>query len=781
MEKLTLNKKTNPETGLSSKEVQLEPANNITEDVSKTYGAIFLQHTFTFFNVVNFILFVLVMWTGSYKNATFIGLIAFNAVVGMFQEIRSKRMLDKLAILNQEKATVIRNGQSLVIPMDEVVLNDILVLKAGNQVPVDGVVVSGGCDVNESMLTGESDPIQKKDGDSIFAGCFVTAGSCRMQAAAVGDHTYMNSMLKQVRRSKRYPSQLRDSLDQIIKFCTWILVPMGVILFTKTYWGAGETLNQSILATTASMVGMIPEGLIVLTSIALAVSTVKLAQKEVLIQELYCIETLARVDVLCLDKTGTLTKGDMRVNGILSKSEWNAGQIEQLLANMYASTEDDNPTAQAIREHVSKLPVQWKSDLNFPFSSSAKCSGIVYQKHTYYIGAYSFMVNHPDPAVVEEIEHYANKGIRVLALMEGPRAEELKKGDYNLIALVLIEDILRPDAAATLEFFRNQGVQIKIISGDLPQTVAAIAKQAGLKGASVNMSKVTEEELPDVVSHYTIFGRVTPDQKREMIQALKKQGHTVAMTGDGVNDVMALKEADCSIAMGAGSQAAKSIASLVLLKNQFEALPSILNEGRRVINNIQRTASLFLVKTLFSVVLTLLTIVWLKRYPFEPIQLTLFSFVGVGLPAFLLTLEPNYSRVTGNFLINVLSRAVPGAISMITMVILAKLMCGLFPVSEEQFSTICTWLAGINALWVLKRVCFPLTAMRKGILVLVTAAFLVGMIFMRPIFSIVLLPALWVGMIVIAALLIPWYLQWLQTMKWKRTIAQLIDAKESLQ
>ena len=780
MKPLTLETRTDPRTGLTSRQAALEPVNHVQDDVSKSYSDIFLQHTFTFFNILNFILAGLVLFTGSWKNATFIILVISNIAIGMYQEIRSKKVLDELAFLNQEKVQVIRNGEIITIPVDEIVLNDILVLKAGNQIPVDGVVVMGEGDVNESMLTGESDAIHKEPGTSVYAGCFLTAGSFRMQAAAVGEQTYMNSMLKQIRRTKQYPSQLRDSLDQIIKICTMILVPLGILLFAKTYWGSGETLNQSILATTASMVGMIPEGLIILTSVALAVSSVKLAQKKVLIQELYCIETLARVDVLCLDKTGTLTKGDMKVNAILPRADLDEKQLHQLLSNMYASSDDDNPTAQAIRDEVKDIQPQWTSDKNFPFSSSAKCSGIVYGDHTWYIGAYSFMTEKPDPAVEAEIEQYASQGIRVLALMEGPKADVLEKGDYRLLALILIEDILRPDARETLDFFREQGVQIKIISGDLPQTVAAIARHAGFEGRSVNMSKVEDDEIPLAVKRNAIFGRVTPDQKREMIAALKKEGHTVAMTGDGVNDVMALKEADCSIAMGSGSQAAKSIASLVLLENQFQALPSILDEGRRVINNIQRTASLFLVKTLFSVILTTLTILWLSRYPFEPIQLSLFSTVGVGVPAFILTLEPNYARVEGNFLVNVLSKAIPGALCLVLLIVGAKFLSFAMPLSEEQFSTICTWLAGINSLCVLRTVCVPLTPLRKVLLITMWAAYLIAVFFFRSFFSIVDLPFGWMMVVLASVFIIPALLKLLGKMKWKRNIVEALEAKKRL-
>lgn len=729
-------KKTDPAVGLSEQEAAKREKNIIRDESKQSYKSIFLQNTFTFFNLVNFALAALVFLTGTYRNMLFMGVVISNMVIGIVQEIRAKRVLDQLALIHQEKAHVVREGRVRAIPVSEIARGDIVALRAGDQISCDGTIVSGGVECSEAMLTGESDAIEKKPDDQVLSGSFVIAGSARMEVDQVGEKTYIAGILKEAKRNKRYPSQLRDSLQKIIKVCTYSIVPLGLLLFGKQYYLYHDSWNEAILGTVAALIGMIPEGLVILTSIALAVSSMKLARRKVLVQELYCIETLARVDVLCCDKTGTLTKGKMKVVGTESFTN---EDVVQILANMYTYLSDDNATAQAIRAYVDKKADR-KPDSTVPFQSTIKCSKAAFGNTTYICGAYSFIFADPDKDVMKKIDQKAREGKRVLALA---REED---GRLTLLALLFLQDILRKDARKILDYFQKQDVQIKIISGDDPLTVAAIAKEAGVAGRFIDMSRVHETDLEELVEQYDIFGRVAPEQKKEMVLALKKKKHTVAMTGDGVNDVMALKEADCSIAMGSGAQAARNTASLVLLKNQFEAMPSILKEGRCVINNIQRTASLFLVKTMFSFFLSALTLFFLSSYPFQPIQLTLVSALAVGLPGFVLTLEPDEKRVKGNFLRTVISRAVPGAVCVTLCVIVTKVIGFFVPMSEEQFSTICTILTGVCELCVLYKTCIPFTPVRKVLWLAMCIVFGCSVVFLKPVFYLAYLPLdLWLA------------------------------------
>ena len=649
---------------------------------------------------------IFVLFTGSYRNMLFMGTVTVNACIGLFQEIRSKKTLDKLSLLNQPKATVLRDGIEQEIAVESIVEDDIVLLKTGDEICCDGKLVSGQIECNESMLTGESDAVLKSKDATLFAGSFVVSGKGKMYVEKVGEDTYSFSILKHAKRFKKYPSQLRDSIDTIIRMCTMILIPLGIILFIKQL--LSSTYNEATLNTVAAVVGMIPEGLVFLTSVALAIGAYKLAKQNVLVQELYCIETLARVDVLCFDKTGTLTKGNLSVSKV-------DGDIEQILANMYAALDDDNATSQALRAYIKVKPN--KKALSYEsFSSQRKYSSVTFENGTYYLGAYSYIVKNPDAHVMDTIQSYTNLGKRVMTLVK----------ENQVLGLVCLEDELREDVEKNLNYFKRQGVQIKIISGDDPNTVQALAQKAGITGNAIDLSGM--EDVSNLVSSYSIFGRVTPDQKLQLVKALKDQGHTVAMTGDGVNDVMAIKEADCSIAMASGSEACKSVASLVLLENQFNSLPSILYQGRCIINNIKRSASLFLVKTMFSVGLSILTLFLIQSYPFQPIQLTLISALATGIPSFVLTLEPNGNRIKGNFLKNVFMKAIPGAACVILSVMCCDLFLRLFHSTYDQFSTMCTILAGCNALVVLIRVCRPFTKLRRALVILMCTIFFVSII-----------------------------------------------------
>ena len=712
--------------------------NTVEPIISKSYREIIQQHVFTLFNGINIVLAIFVFFTGSYRNMLFMITVILNMFIGLFQEIRSKHMLDKLSLLNQAKIHILKENQEVEVYIQDVEEKDILVLHVGDEICCDGHILSGSIECNESMLTGESDAIYKKENDTLLSGSFVVSGKCYMMADKVGQDTYSYSILKHAKRFKRYPSQLRDSIDTIIKWCTYILIPLGCALFIKQIIKTNYT--TATLNTVAAVVGMIPEGLVFLTSVALAISSFKLAKQDVLVQELYCIETLARTDTLCLDKTGTLTQGKLSVCHVEALEK-----VDGIIGDMMQALPDDNATAIALRNYF-KMQNHNKVISYVPFSSQRKYSSVIFEDGEYKLGAYSYIANRLDVNVQNRIEEYTKQAMRVVVLM---------KNDF-VLAYICLRDELRPDAKDTLNFFKKQGVDIKLISGDDPKTVQALAKKAGFESESIDMSCV--QDVESVVDSYSIFGRVTPEQKKELVLALKKRNKTVAMTGDGVNDVMALKEADCSIAMGSGSQACKSVASLVLLKDQINALPVILYQGRCVINNIQRTASLFLVKTLFSIGLSLLTLVCLKNYPFKPIQLTLISALATGIPSFILTLEPNGSIVKGNFLKNVFSKAIPGAACVILSVIGVSIVGHFVPVSPSQYSTMCTILAGVNALVVLIRVCVPMTALRKILVIVMCSIFLCAMVLFKHFFYIVNLTWYQVVYVVINVCLIPYIL-----------------------
>lgn len=716
----------------------MQKKNTVEPIISKSYREIIQQHVFTLFNGINVILAIFVFFTGSYRNMLFMITVILNMLIGLFQEIRSKHMLDKLSLLNQAKIHVLKDNQEVEVYIQDVEEKDILVLHAGDEICCDGHILSGNIECNESMLTGESDAIYKKENDTLLSGSFVVSGKCYMMADKVGQDTYSYSILKHAKRFKRYPSQLRDSIDTIIKWCTYILIPLGCALFIKQLIKTNYT--TATLNTVAAVVGMIPEGLVFLTSVALAISSFKLAKQDVLVQELYCIETLARTDTLCLDKTGTLTQGKLSVCHVEALEK-----VDGIIGDMMQALPDDNATAVALRTYFNKQ--NHNKVISFvPFSSQRKYSSVTFEDGEYKLGAYSYIAKNKSIRVEKQIEEYTKQAMRVVVLM---------KNDF-VLAYICLRDELRPDAKDTLNFFKKQGVDIKLISGDDPKTVQALAKKAGFESESIDMSCV--QDVESVVDSYSIFGRVTPEQKKELVLALKKRNKTVAMTGDGVNDVMALKEADCSIAMGSGSQACKSVASLVLLENQMNALPVILYQGRCVINNIQRTASLFLVKTLFSIGLSLLTLVCLKNYPFKPIQLTLISALATGIPSFILTLEPNGSIVKGDFLKNVFSKAIPGAVCVILSVIGVSIVGHFVPVSSSQYSTMCTILAGVNALVVLIRVCVPMTTLKKTLVVVMCSIFLCAMVLFKHFFYIVNLTWYQVVYVVINICLIPYIL-----------------------
>lgn len=805
-------------TGLTNEQVKERIAEgrvNVNEDPNtRTYKQIVKENTLTFFNFLNLVLMILVLLVGSYKNSMFVMIIVINTVIGIFQEIRAKKTIDKLAILTQSKAVVLREGKKWTIPTEELVVDDLIYLKTGEQVPADARILEGSLEVNESLLTGEADNLSKSIGDDLFSGSFVTAGEACCQIVHVGKDNYASQITSEAKEFKRHNSELRNSLNAILKIISIIIVPLGMLLFYKQYYMVGDNFMNSVVSTVAAVLGMIPEGLVLLTSVALTLGALVLANKKTLVQELYCIETLARVDTLCLDKTGTITEGSMCVEQIvpwMEDKEKEAGmqteaaaedlkdvqtdstaepavvsaeeaadipdetespetvsagipqeeacpdqaEIEHIMGNLMAVMKDENATAQALRMHFT---AQRDMLLNhvIPFSSDRKYSGASFEKRgTYLMGAAQFLFPEGNDALKGKCREYAAKGLRVLVLAHsGMQAEgnSLPEG-LTPIALILLTDVIRQEAPDTLKFFDSQGVDLKVISGDDPATVASIAKKAGLKNADqyVDATTITsQEELERAVAECSVFGRVTPQQKKAMVQALKAQGHTVAMTGDGVNDVLALKEADCSVAMAQGSDAAKNIANVVLLDSNFAAMPHIVNQGRRVVNNIRTAASMFLIKTIFSVMLSLLTIFFGEAYPFEPIQMSLISACAVGIPTFLLAQENNYEKIDHTFLRHVFMNAFPAAVTITGCVFAVMLVCQDVYHSNDMLNTACVLVTGWNYMAALKTVYAPLNRYRKVIIYGMQFIFFAAAVILQ---NLLALGSLEFGMIILVFLL----------------------------
>lgn len=731
--------------GLTSEQVAQRIAAgcvNLQEDrITKSYQEIFKDNLFTLFNLINAILAGMIIFIGSFKNLLFLGVVSSNLVIGIFQEIRAKRVLDKLSLITQPYIRVLRDGEIKELHMDDLVLDDIAYLNTGSQVCADAIVREGKLEVNESLVTGESDIIQKNIGDSLYSGSFVVSGNAKVQIEHVGKDNYAQTIMADAKTFKKHKSQLRDSINFIIKTIGIAIIPVGILLFSKQLFITHAPFADAVVSTVAALLGMIPEGLVLLTSVALAVGSINLAKRKTLVQELYCIETLARVDTLCLDKTGTITEGNMRVESILQYCE-HPYSTQDILANMMESLDDDNSTAMAIRKYIKGKDIAFTCLEKLSFSSARKLSAVTFaESGTYILGAYEFVNGSKNDDLQQAIAHQASLGNRVLVLAhcDEPIQNETVSKDNTILALLILSDPIRGEAPKTLDYFLSQGVDVKIISGDDPRTVHEIAHKANLKNYDkyIDVSTLTDEEIPEAVKDYTVFGRVSPMQKKLMIKALKKQGHVTAMIGDGVNDVMALKEADCSISVAQGSEAAKNIANLVLLDNNFANMPIIVDEGRRVINNIQRAASLFLVKTTFSTILSILTLFFIRRYPFEPIQLTLISSLTIGIPSFFLALEANHARVEGNFLLNVLGRALPGALCVVLSILYVNILSFIMPLSPDAMSTMCVLLTGANGIIVLYRVCVPFTRNRFVIFIAMTILFVLGIVFFPNLFSLV--------------------------------------------
>ena len=714
--------------GLTKKQVDSRFKDNLynidTTVTTKPTKDIIKDNVFTIFNIVNFFLACMVLTTGSFKNLLFMGGIICNTIISIFQELRSKKVLDKLQVVNESKVCTIRDGKEEKLSINSIVLDDVIKLELGNQIVVDSIILDGEVEVNESFITGEADTIYKKKGDMLLSGSFVVSGNCYARVEHVGMDNYTAKISANTKKIKNNSSEIMRSLNKIITTVSFLIIPLGILLYFKQLSLPGNTTNEAILNTVAALIGMIPEGLVLLTSTVLAVGVIRLAQRKVLVQDLYCIEALARVDTICLDKTGTITEGIMEVVDVVDlDKEFDSNEI---LANINYQLNENNPTGIALNNKFGKKN-NFKLKKKIPFSSAKKYSGCEFENGKFLVGAPEFILGDKIKKYKKELDKYI-KEYRVIALVK----------DDKIISLLLLQDIVRKEAKATLDFFKSQGVKVKIISGDNPNTVYNIALKAGLDKNSKMIDArelTTDEEIFENIENYDVFGRVSPEQKRKFILALQRHGHSVAMTGDGVNDVLALKEADCSVAMASGTDAAKNVSQLVLLDSNFASMPYIVDEGRRSVNNIQRSASLFLVKTIYASVLSFIFIFLNSPYPFIPIQLTLTSVLTVGIPSVILGLEPNHNIIKGKFLHNVLVKAVPFSISIIVGVLLVNLFGNVFDLARVQVSTLTAVVTTFNCFILLYKVCIPFNLLHKVLFSLMFVSYITLFVLLNDLFG----------------------------------------------
>lgn len=728
-----------PQSGLSAEQVKRRFAqgenNYKVESSTLSVSEIVRSNVCTYFNLVFAVIAVLLAIVGAWSDMLFLPIIVANTCIGIIQEVHSKKVLDKLSILNAPHAVVIRDGKRQEIPADQLVLDDIVEFSAGSQIPADAKVVSGELQVNESLITGESDEIEKREGDSLLSGSFVVSGKACARLEKVGKDSYISKLTLQATKSKKgEQSEMIRSLNCLIMVMGIIIIPIGIALFVQSFIYNEGTFHDSITGMVAAIIGMIPEGLYLLTSVALAVSSVRLAQKKVLIHDMKCIETLARVNVLCVDKTGTITEPGMHVYDFSVLDGADQLEISQLLADFVAAQEKDNATMEALKAHFSNGSGMRAREV-YSFSSETKYSGAVMNDgKSYVIGAPEFVLRGQFAQYQEQIATYSSKGYRVLvfAQYEGTLDRKPLTEPVLPLCFVMLANPIRKGAKETFTYFAENDVDIKVISGDNPLTVSVIAAEAGIVGAERFVDASTLKEKEDyyrAVEEYTVFGRVTPSQKRMLVQALKEHKKTVAMTGDGVNDVLALKDADCSVAMASGSEAASNVAQLVLLDSDFSRMPSVVAEGRRVVNNIERTAALYIVKNIFSMLLAIFSVILMLDYPLEPSQVSLISMFTIGIPSFVLALEPNKELIRGHFLTNVLVRALPAGLTDFIVVSGLVIFCREFQVDLDCLSTSCTILVAIVGFMILHRIARPMNTGHIVMLVGVIAGWILCMLF----------------------------------------------------
>ena len=734
--------------GLTSQQVQEHRlhgwTNRSVDPPSKTTKEIVHENIFTYFNLIFAVLAVLLILVGSFRDLTFLPVIIANTLIGIIQEVRAKQVLDKLTMLNAPHAMVVRDGKKAMIDAEELVLDDIVIFKAGNQVCADAVVSAGEVQVNESLLTGEADEITKRKGDKLMSGSFIVSGQCHARLDRVGEDSYISKLTMQAKEMQSgEQSEMIRSLNKLVKCVGVAIIPIGLVLFSQAFFIQHDGFRESVTSMIAAVIGMIPEGLYLLASVALAVSSVRLAQKKVLLHDMKCIETLARVDVLCVDKTGTITENTMKVQDVVETDEYDAEEMEPLrtmIGDFAAAMTNDNITMAAVKEYFSKSSGK-KPVSKTGFSSSTKYSSVTFEDGAYVLGAPEFVLKEKYGDYAEEITEHASTGARVLVFgsYDGEVTGKPLEHGITPLGFVLLANPIREAAKTTFEYFAEQGVDVKVISGDNPVTVSNVARQAGIKNADkyVDASELKNEKaLRNAVLNNTVFGRVTPDQKRKFVRILKDAGHTVAMTGDGVNDVLALKDADCSIAMASGSDAAAQASQLVLLESDFSCMPQVVLEGRRVVNNIQRSASLFLVKNIFSFLLSLISLVFMFTYPLAPSQISLISMFTIGIPAFFLALEPNKNIIKGHFLTNVFLKALPAAVTDALAVGALVIFGRTFGVNSTDISTAATMLLAIVGFMILYKISAPMNKIRAGILIGCIVGLLFCSIFLNNLFAI---------------------------------------------
>lgn len=736
------------QTGLTAQQVQEHRmhgwTNQPVDPPSKTTKEIIQENVFTYFNLIFLVLAVLLCLVGSFRDLTFLPVIVLNTLIGIIQETRAKKVLDNLTMLNAPHAMVIRDGKKSQINAEDLVIDDIVIFEAGNQVCADAEVCAGEVQVNESLLTGESDEITKRKGDQLMSGSFIVSGQCHARLDKVGADSYISRLTLEAKAMQNTEqSEMIRSLDKLVKWVGVAIIPIGIILFIQAFVFQGEGFRSSVTSMIAAVIGMIPEGLYLLASVALAVSSIRLAQKKVLLHDMKCIETLARVNVLCVDKTGTITENTMEVQDVIPTKEYEEGELRplsELLGDFTAAQSSDNITMEAMKRYF-KIASGKKAVAKTGFSSASKYSSVTFEEASYVLGAPEFVLKERYENYEEAISAHASKGARVLVFgtaKEEPDGKPLKEA-VTPLAYVLLANPIRQEAKETFTYFAEQGVEVKVISGDNPLTVSEVAKEAGIAGAEryVDASTLhTEEEMRAAVLNNAVFGRVTPNQKRKFVQILKEEGKTVAMTGDGVNDVLALKDADCSIAMASGSDAAAQASQLVLLESDFSCMPEVVLEGRRVVNNIQRSASLFLVKNIFSFLLSLVSFVFMFTYPLEPSQISLISMFTIGVPAFFLALEPNKNIIKGHFLTNVFLKALPAALTDVLAVGALVIFGRTFGVSSADISTAATMLLSIVGFMILYTISAPMNVLRSAILGGCIVGLLFCSIFLNDLFAI---------------------------------------------
>ena len=747
-------------TGLTDEEVRQRVEEGLTNraDIStdKTTKEIVISNVFTYFNLIFLVITILLIMVGSFRNLTFLPIIIGNTVIGIVQEIRAKKTLEKMSLLNAPHADVIRNGSVKQISTEELVKDDVILLTAGKQICADAVVISGNIQVNESLLTGEADEVEKTEGSTLMSGSFVVSGECYARLEKVGNESYISKLsLEAKSMGGKEQSEMIRSINLIVKWVGIVIIPIGLILFWQSHFVNGESITKSVTSTVAAIIGMIPEGLYLLTTVALALSTMKLARKKVLLHDMKSIETLARVDVLCVDKTGTITEPDMKLKEIfLCKNSGADGtqtaltldELKSLILDYANASVDNNATMLALKAYAAEALTNNTSALHRTavsqqaFSSSLKYGSVTFSDGTYLLGAPEFIMHEDFARIEEEIIPYADKGDRVLlfARYNGENVENGINGSVTPLGFVALANPIRANAVKTFEYFKSQGVAIKVISGDNPRTVSRIAIQAGIESAESFVDAATldtEDKIADAVNKYTVFGRVTPKQKKQLVKALQAKGHTVAMTGDGVNDILAMKDADCSVAMASGSEATAQAAQVVLLDSDFAHMPDVVYEGRRVVNNIQRSASLFLVKNIFSLLLSLFSVILMVTYPLEPAQVSLISMFTIGVPGFLLALEQNKDRIKGHFITNVMLKALPGGLTDV-IAVGALVVCGeVFCISDASIGTIATLVLSVVGFMILFKISEPLNGMKYAVIIGNIAGLVFSGFFLKKLFA----------------------------------------------